>query len=262
MILSFMTQDAVDVLKSNLPYVYKNYLHESSNQWVYDLMAENEISEPFQTYKSVEDFELAPVDLKALGRVDLNNCKILYRHLKFLTPSQASDERFWAGIEHTVFYDYVRKRFGYDQEKRHYVRDEQEAVRSRFFFLEGRRACFRNSLAKYWWVGHLTYDSANPQDPFHWLDDMGENAFASKVNDIFNNNNFTSSASVCHGILEALAYFKAQGIDLPVQGTIRPAMQMLNVQAGTMILDALPQEEITHMTKNLIRNALKRIEKD
>jgi hypothetical protein len=261
MILSFMTQDAVDVLKSNLPYVYKNYLHESSNQWIFDLMQDNGIETPFKKYKEIEDFELCSVDLKALGKVDLNNSKILYSRLKFLTPSQAGDERFWAGLEHTIFYDYVRKRFGYGQENRRPTRDEQAAIKTRFFFTTGRSACFRNSLAKYWWVGYLTYDEMQPQNPFHWLEDMGSHDFATKVNDIFNNNNFTSNPTVLHGILEALSYFKKQGIDLPVQATIRPAMQMLNVEAGTVILDALPQEDITHMTKNLIHNALKKIEK-
>ena len=124
------------------------------------------------------------------GKIDLKNCKVIYKNLSFLSPSQASDERFWAALTHKTFYNYMRERWGYatgitipSQ------RDGVSEIKSRFFFTgNGKNGYFRNTFAKCWWIGKLLYDSN--KNNFEMLDTIGSNDFNSKVNEIFHNYTF------------------------------------------------------------------------
>ncbi len=66
------------------------------------------------------------------GEIDLNNCKILYEKLLFLSESQASDERLY-GLTHSTFYDYMRKRWGYGYGKPKSAEKKQVLSRLDFF---------------------------------------------------------------------------------------------------------------------------------
>lgn len=51
-----------------------------------------------------------------------------------MSESQASDERLWAGLTHTTFYDYMRKRWGYGYGKKpKSAEKEAGAIQTRFF---------------------------------------------------------------------------------------------------------------------------------
>lgn len=97
--------DALDTLKNSLPQIFEKYFVETNNLWLTEIFGEN----PFVKFKEVPNFELTPLDKElAPGEIDLNNCKIIYRNFRFLTPRQAADERFWAGLCHGAFYNYKR----------------------------------------------------------------------------------------------------------------------------------------------------------
>ena len=103
-----MKREALEMLKANLSVVYGKYYTEKTNQWITDICGED----PFIEFKDVTEFKLADLNSDLTpGEIDLNNCKILYEKLQFLSESQASDERLWAGLAHTTFYDYMRKRW-------------------------------------------------------------------------------------------------------------------------------------------------------
>lgn len=51
-----------------------------------------------------------------------------------MSKSQASDERLWAGLTHSTFYDYMRKRWGYGYGKKpKSAEKEAGAIQTRFF---------------------------------------------------------------------------------------------------------------------------------
>ena len=113
--LYIMKRDALETLKANIPLVYGKYFTESTNKWIYDICGEN----PFIEFKDVTEFELASLNSGLTpGEIDLANCKIIYEKLMFLSESQASDERLWAGLAHTTFYEYMRERWGYGYGKK------------------------------------------------------------------------------------------------------------------------------------------------
>lgn len=250
--LYIMKQEALEILKGNLQILYAKYYTETNNKWILEVCGED----AFIEFKEMPDFSLADLDVGlGKGEIDLNNCKILYEKLIFFSESQASDERLWAGLAHTTFYEYMRKRWGYGYGKKP-KSSEKEAgeIKSRFFYSGGTRAGFyRNTLAKCWWVGRNTYDAHNELNHFDKLDAIGSNDINSKITEFFYNFTFSSNPIVLEGIIDAIKYLKKEGVMLSVREHIRPAMSYLNAVGGAVIIDCLPKEEITDIIVNTIQ---------
>lgn len=138
--------------------------------------------------------------------IDLNNCKILYANLRFLTPYQAADERFWAGLCHGAFYDYVRRRWGYANEIPSTSGDAVKYIKSRFFFGGGARdSLSTNTLAKCWWTGRALYDSTR-RNSFEKLDILGANNFYTKAFSIMTRS-FAANPKILNGIIKFIKHF-------------------------------------------------------
>lgn len=244
--LYIMKRDALETLKANLPTVYGKYYTESSNKWIYDIYGDD----PFIEFKDVAEFKLASLNADLTpGEIDLNNCKILYEKLMFLSESQASDERLWAGLTHTTFYEYMRRRWGYGYGKIPMSAEKEVgAIQTRFFYKNsGRSGFYRNTLSKCWWVGYNTFNPHNDKNHFESLDIIGSNDLNSKINEFFYNFTFTSNPEVMSSIIEALRVFKVEGKILSVRNHIRPVMSYLNAVGGSVVIDCLSQEEITNI---------------
>lgn len=240
--LYFMKKEALEILKSNLDVIYNMYFTESNNKWLWKICG----GDPFVEFKDIQDFQLAPIDSDlSKGEIEFANCKIIYKHLSFLTESQACDERLWAGLCHSVYYNYLRKRWGYDKKSPKTQKEAISNIKSRFFFSGGIRVgLYRNSIAKCWWVGHNTYDPSN-LNTFEKLDIIGSNDISSKISDIFYNNNFSSNPIILNGIVKALKNFKDENIQLSHREHIRPSLQLLNAIGGGVVLDCLDEDEIS-----------------
>lgn len=249
--LYIMKREALELLKANLSVVYGKYYTEKTNQWINDICG----GEPFIEFKDVTEFILTDLDSDLTpGEIDLNNCKILYKKLQFLSESQASDERLWVGLAHTTFYDYMRKRWGYGHGKKpKSAEKETGAILTRFFYrYSGRSGFYRNTLAKCWWVGHNTYDPSNNRNHFESLDIIGSKDFTSKINEFFYNFTFSSNPDIMSAIVEALRRFNEEGKHVLVREHIRPAMSYLNAVGGSVVIDCLGKEEITRIFSDAV----------
>lgn len=249
--LYIMKRDALETLKANIPLVYGKYFTESTNKWIYDICGEN----PFIEFKDVTEFELASLNSGLTpGEIDLANCKIIYEKLMFLSESQASDERLWAGLAHTTFYEYMKKRWGYGYGKKpNGAEKDAGAIQTRFFYKKsGRTGFYRNTLSKCWWVGHNTYNPNNTKNHFEGLDIIGSNDFNSKITEFFFNFTLSSNPYVMEAIIEALRTFKEEGRALSVRNHIRPAMSYLNAVGGSVVIDCLSKEEIADIFSDAI----------
>lgn len=242
--LYFMKKEALDILKSNLDVVYNMYFTQLNNDWLWKVCNGN----PFVEFKDIQDFQLTPIDPElSKGEIEFANCKILYEHLSFLTESQACDERLWAGLCHSVFYNYLRNRWGYDSSSPKNQKEAVSNIKSRFFFSGGTRSgLYRNSLSKCWWVGRNTYDPSN-SNPFEKLDIIGSNNISSKINDIFYSNNFSANPVILNGIVKAIKNFKDENVQITLKEHIRPSLQFLNAVGGGIILDCLNEDEIANI---------------
>lgn len=239
--LYFMKKEALDILKSNLDVVYNMYFTEADNKWLWKICG----GDPFVEFKEIQDFQLAPLESDlSKGEVEFANCKIIYQHLSFLSESQACDERLWAGLCHSIYYEYLRKRWDYDKKSPKTQKEAVSNIKSRFFFSGGTRAgLYRNSIAKCWWVGRNTYDPGNT-NPFEKLDIIGSNDISSKISDIFYSNNFSANPIILNGIVKALKNFKEENIQLSHREHIRLSLQLLNAVGGGVVLDCLDEDEI------------------
>lgn len=240
MIIRIMKSEALEMLKSNLDTIYNMYYKSTDNRWLWDVCG----GDPFIEYKTIPDFELASLDMSK-GETDLENCKIIYKNLMFITESQACDERLWAGLCHDVFYGYLRKRWGMHKTKDIVKEKAVGEIKSRFFFSGGTRAgSYRNSLSKCWWVGKHTYD---PNTQFYALDIIGSNDLTTKISDIFHNYNFIANPVIFNGIIEGLAYLKNEDISYKVRDHLRPTLQYINAVGGGTLLDYWTTEDIKEL---------------
>ena len=237
--LYFMKQSALDYIKANIGSLYKNYYQFDSPEWIYELFD----YDPFEVFDEVEDFELASLDLKP-GEIDMQNCKILYSKLKNLTDSQASDERLWAGLSNKTFYPYLRKRWQYAKLHLKKSTEDSSAILMRFFYKNtGRSGMFRNTLARCWWTGRLTYSDKYAN---HWelLDAIGPEDLISKISDIFYSNTYSSNSNIVEGFCQGLKFFRDRNFRVANREHIRPTAQYLNALGGGVLLDMFTADEI------------------
>ena len=233
--LCYLNGDALNTLKNSLPTTYEKYFTERDNSWVAEVCGEN----PFVKFRDVPDFEFAPLDAGLdTGEIDFRNSKTLYKNLNFLTPRQAADERFWAGFCHGAFYDYVRRRWGYDKTDLRGI-DKTEAIKritNRFFFNgKSREELLTNTLSKYWWAGHVFKNDG--------LDALGAKDFYTKLFSIATRS-FIGNEKLRGGLVKFLQHFKDRGITLDRGKHIRPAMTELNKIGGAIVLDCLTENAI------------------
>ncbi len=234
--LMFMKSGAVDYFRANLDRLYTYYYVKADGSWINE-----EYPDAFEEFITIEDFELADPDLYTPGELEVENCKILYLAMKDLSPSQAADERLWAGLCNGVFYDYLKRRWGnYTLGKE---KSERVKIEKRFFAHGGRAALFSNSLARWWWIGKITYDP-NSEDHWEKLDAIGAMDFSTKVYSLFKSYNFSSNPIVMDGILRALKELSDHKVVLVVKKHLRPALKYLNAYGGSVLLDSLDSEEI------------------
>lgn len=251
--LYMMKKHALETLKSEMDKIYSRYYIESQNDWMTEICGE----EPFIEIADVEPFELADLSLPK-GKIDAENCKIIYSKLrKYISPSQASDERLWAGLCNGTFYEYIKNRWNYIGEIKGDVNANVSNITSRFFLSGGgiRRGLYRNTLSKCWWVGYNLYDVSKP-DHFWRIDALGYNDFSSKISDIFASNNFSSNIEIVDGIIQAIVHFREKDVALNQKEHIRVSLQFLNAVGGSIVLDGLSKDEIAEMVINNIETIM------
>ena len=109
--LQFLNGDSISALKANLGVLKTKF--SGGNEWIVEFFDGNT---PFKDTKyEIEDFSL-DMSQKDPFLTEYENVRRVYTRLKFLPDSQASDERFWAGLCLGPFYEYVKYRWQIDKE--------------------------------------------------------------------------------------------------------------------------------------------------
>lgn len=230
--LYYMRQEILEDLKNNIAHNIENYSNES-NQWIM-----NQYENPFLEYKkTVDDFELL-VDPKDVGSSDMENVRILHSNLKFLTKSEAADERLWAGMSHSVFWDFMRERWSNRPAK------EEKDIGNRYFLSGGssnRRALFMNTISRYWWIGELIYDEDSSKNPYYLIEVFSDN-FITYVH-TFLSSSFTSNTNIVKGVLRPMLKYKKVNGSLSRE-EFQAIIRYANLIGGSYLLDYLSTEEI------------------
>lgn len=230
--LYYMRQEVMEDLKNNLEYNLENYKNDS-NQWIFD-----QYENPFLEYKrSVKDFELV-FDPESIGDSDIENVKILHSNLQFLSKLEAADERFWAGLTHSVFWNFMRDRWSIRP-----IKSERD-VSNRYFFSSGtsdKRGQIMNTLSRYWWIGDLLYDEDNLEDPYYLIETF-RGDFTTSVHTLLSSN-YTSNSSILKGVLRPILNYQKVNGKLS-RSDFEAILRYANLLGGTYLLDYLSTEEI------------------
>lgn len=241
--LQFISEHTLQDLKiNNETYLESYYMEEF--EWFDQYFSEEgkvlnssfEFDMPIFSYH--EDYSIS----------DRENVKAVYQALKNMPVAQATQERIWTGLAHLQFRDFTFYRLKKDIENK----NDTRIMSSLFFTHSTKRAVFVHILARLWWVGYMTYDENNKDNPF-WLTDFFTERDFSARSTLFFSSNFTSNRDITVGILRAIYNLKQQGEDIKRKHFVQ-ASKYLNVVGGAMILDVLGVDEVEGMvTKHLCK---------
>lgn len=228
--LQLISQDSIDIIKSNLE-IWKTRFDADDATWLEEKL-EGMLFLP-TSYEDIPDFELV-MDGENPFATEAKNVEIVYSNLQFLTDSQASDERLWAGLGLSYFWKYIKYRWAIDG------RSSVDTLRNHFFFGMGPRVSLtRQGVARLWWIGRLTYDGQR-SDSFELTKLVCEQA--SFIPDILERNT-SNNPRIVHAFLDALLALRAEGITITAE-LVRELSKYLNVLGGTYLLDCLSPEKI------------------
>ena len=228
--LQFVSYDNIDIIKSNLKSWVDNFKQDSS-EWLQEELGNALFSDT--KFADIPDFNLdMSADKPFLTEAE--NVKRIYGNLRFLSDSQASDERLWAGLCLGPFWDYVKYRW--DINKKCTVSNVQQHF---FFGFGARRSLTRNALSRLWWIGRLTYDEKR-SDPWELTKFVCESA--DYIMHILERNT-SNNPAIIRPFLSAIIEAKEQGLPIDTN-TVGELAKYLNLLGGIYILDCLPEQRI------------------
>ncbi len=235
--IKFIAEDDLNTIKSNLNQIYKKVIKNKECTITELLDKENLIKE---SSMEIDPFDLDTSQPKEnVTLTDYENTKRVYTHMKYLSDSQASDERVWAAYCLSENLDYMLYRW---------PANNAADLNNRYLFgYSSQRSLFRNGMSRLWWIGRSTYDSTR-DDPFELTQFLCKNQdFIESIcgRNVFNNPN------IGLGVLSALYDADKAGAVIN-QETVRDIAKYTNLLAGTYLLDLMDRNEIYEKIKKKI----------
>lgn len=227
--IKMMEEDSLLELKSNILQLAPKFSMRD-NSWIEEYFGR---SPYINTIFTIEDFNLDTSQEKSY-LTDFENVKRVYNHLKFLSDSQASDERLWAGLCLTSFWNYTQYRWNITRDSL------PQSIYEHFFFVKDiRRALVLNAASRLWWIGRLTYDETR-SNPYELTSFICENQrYIVDILERYTSNN----PMILRPFISALIDARNQGIIINTD-RVRDLSKYLNLLGGTLILDCLPSKVI------------------
>lgn len=228
--LQFVSYDTLDIIKSNLPQWISNFKLDSS-EWL-----EQELDGPLFTDTKFGIVENLTLDMSADKPflTEAENAQRVYSKLRFLSDSQASDERLWAGLCLGPLWKYTKYRWEIDK------KCTAANVQQHFLFGFGaRRSLTRNATARLWWIGRLTYDDIR-SDPWELTKFVCESS--DYIMHILERNT-SNNPAVIRPFLSAIIDARNEGLQIDTN-IVGDLAKYLNLLGGIYILDCLPETKI------------------
>jgi len=228
--IRFLKNDALYVLKDNIKNNIDNYTSVNS-LWIKDVTNDSNNFIEFKT--EVPLFEL--IISANPEKDDLENIKILYTNLSKLTDSQAGDERLWSGLCHDLFWNYMQKRWPLEK-----ATDKVKYIKKNYFFAHGeKRSLMTNGLARLWWLGRLTYDETNDQNPFELTEYLSKD-FNGRGFPLFGSN-FSNNRKLLRSFLYTIkSYELTNNVNLS-RTQFMEMIKSMNMWSGKLLIDSLEE---------------------
>lgn len=235
--INYITEDDLNALKSNALTIFRQVILEQEKS-LEEVLDNNVFIK--NSNLVIEDFKLDMSQPKGKENLtDQENIQRVYNHMKFLSDSQASDERIWAAYTFSEFIEYMRYRWpstDVNDMKNHYL-----------FNYSNQRSLFRNGISRLWWIGRITYDDSR-MDPYEFTKFLCKDQdFIESIcgRNVFNNYN------ISHPTIKALFDADKSGVKVD-RYLVRSISKYVNLLAGTYILDAMDKDEIYEKVKKKI----------
>ena len=232
--LYLVESTSLDALKQNLPSLLTEF-NKDNCDWIEEKLGKSPYVET--KFPEIPQFSL-DMSAEDPSKTDGRNAEIVYEHLKFLSDSQATDERFWAALCMREYWPFVRYRWSFEKKGITEANIKQHV----FFGYGGRRSLTRNTMSRLWWAARLTVDS-NPDsaDPYRLTRFACENA--DTVMHALERNT-SNSRTINRAFLSAILDARDKEGLMMNTDIIGELAKYLNLLGGTYILDCLPEKTI------------------
>lgn len=242
--IKYFNETGYNHLFDTIPQHTELYGMSSNCEWI-----EKEFGTTQYFKESRIDAVLPPLDPE-MG--EYANTVQIYDSLKMLTPKQASNPYLWAYLTHCEYWSYTAKRWSKPDMS-------VNTIKERFFCgsEEGSRTGFlRNSIARLWWTGYLSFQEDKPSNPFALTQLLCSN---SDLRVSIVERYFSMNKDVCIGILSAIQEINDDPTlddvgTSPITGEYewRDLCKYINRFGAVTMLDALTREEIKQLSKEYI----------
>lgn len=227
--------------KACIDATLNKYINHKNNNWLNEVCDKN----PFIDTKYTDLPEIVfDMSAEKPEDTDFENVKRVYGTLKFLSDSNASEERLWAAMCLGPGYQYVQYRWP--------VKTSNNVLQHFYYGYGGRRSLTRNAIARLWWIGRLTYDK-DRKDPYELT------RYVCSAADYimhFIERNTSNNLHVLRPVIEAILEAREKGYDVNTDdaGTLS---KYLNILGGMYILDAMPEAWIKNKIASKITEIVK-----
>lgn len=239
--LKIMTTEAISYVKKNIDVLTCHYENGDNPEiWLSEAIG----GAAFQIVDGLEfeDFSLL-INEETPSASDVFNIKLLYIKLKELNDSFATDERLWAGLAHTIFYEYMLKRWP--------KQNTSKDILNHYFFNTSRPRCYMiNTLARLWWFGKKTY-LENEENKFALLDYIGHDINGYGFT-LFGSN-WSNSERTLKLFFDAIFAFDEETGEKVGRALFNDVMKYANCLSGIYVLDACDDIFITEKFLNYLR---------
>ncbi len=199
----------------------------------------------------IEVVELPDLPCEAGAETDSDaaNAIALYERLTMLTPVQASDERLWACLTHTNYWDYMAARWRTD-------RDSWDKTERRWFFKgSSMERLARNGIARLWWGAYATVVADSP-DPYRLTRVLFLNT---EIQFGYMERLFGKNRCVLHSALD-FTNRNASRIKLrqSLSDWARETGKLINRMGGVLQLDALTSDDVEEILEQHLKELYRR----
>ena len=232
--LKIMTSESIAYVKANINSLCKYYQNgENPEDWLKRKMGKPAFKEI--DVLEFDDFDLLVAQDKPTSD-DITNAMSMYSNLSDLNDSFATDERLWAGLAHTLFYEYMQTRWKNKKADSTYILNH-------YFFNKGKPRCYlMQSISRLWWLGRLTYNNDYEDDPYKILKFMSHdiNGYAFTLF----GSNWINSEKTKHLFFEAIFKYINETGNKVDRKLFNEAEQHTNALCGIYLIDACDDDFI------------------
>ncbi len=240
--ISFMTEDAINTLKSNSKTA-NNYIKDwkDNSEWLSNIYSGQLYEE--KKYK-IPEFQLKISENGNYEEVDLENSLILYNSLKELPLYILTDERFWAWINFEK---------GYKSAIQAMPVKSDSTFSDHWLFTQGnRRGIFFGVLSRCYFRVALTIDE-NLEDKYELTKFIIENP------ERFRNLSWRSSSSekhVVHGVIKAEKDITEKYGKLVKNSIYTDVAKEISLYASVRLIDVISENDIYNHVYNYMENKI------